>query len=308
VIWLSWRLQRTETVVVLGIFVLLLALLVPTGINMIDVYHHDGLGACLGASKGSRCGELIGGFRQQFQSLSSNASWFTLVPGLIGVMLAAPFLYDLEHGTYRLAWTQSITRSRWLVAKLGLPVLTALLASGGLIWLLTWWRAPMAHLDGRLDKTTFDVTGTVVIGYTLFALGLALALGVLWRRAAPALMVAFVGYFAARILVDYKIRDHLVAPVHATWKGVLQQPASFANAQVLKLVEVVNGHRIPLGGGFTGGGVKFFAPGHSGVPVYHAVYLPVSDFWPLQLRETALFAGLALLLIAFAAWRVLSSD
>jgi hypothetical protein len=34
----------------------------------------------------------------------------------------------------------------------------------------------------------------------------------------------------------------------------------------------------------------------------HAVYQPASDFWPLQGLETALFAGVALMLIAFAAW------
>jgi hypothetical protein len=307
VIWLSWRLQRTETFVALGIFALLAALLIPTGISMIDAYHHDGLGACLSVTGSAHCMGEIGGFRQRFQPLSDNATWFTLVPGLIGVLLAAPFLYDLEHGTYRLAWTQSITRGRWLLGKLGLPILTALLAAGALTALFTWWRSPFAHLDGRLEHGTYDVTGTVVIGYTLFALGLALALGVLWRRVAPALMVAFVGYFAARILVDYRLRDHLVAPVHATWKGMLHQPASFANARVLNMVEIINGHRISLGGGLSGGGVKFVTP-NPGRAVFHAAYIPVSDFWPLQLTETALFAGLALLLIAFATWRVLSSD
>jgi hypothetical protein len=305
--WLSWRLQRTETLVALGIFALLAALLVPTGISMTDAYHHDGLGACLLAAKGSHCGDEIGAFRQRFQSLSDNATWFTLVPGLIGVLLAAPFLYDLEHGTYRLAWTQSITRRRWLLGKLGLPILTAVLASGGLAVLFTWWRSTMAHLDGRLENSTYDVTGTVVIGYTLFALGLALALGALWRRVAPSLIVAFVGYFAARVLVDFNLRDHLVAPVRATWTGMRQQPASFTNAHVLNLTEIVNGHRIPLGGGFSGGGAKFVAPNLDRA-VFHAVYQPVGHYWPLQLTETALFTGLGLLLIAFAAWRVLASD
>jgi hypothetical protein len=36
--------------------------------------------------------------------------------------------------------------------------------------------------------------------------------------------------------------------------------------------------------------------------VFHAVYQPVSDFWPLQLTETGLFMGLAGILIGFAAW------
>jgi ABC-type transport system involved in multi-copper enzyme maturation permease subunit len=305
--WLSWRLQRTETLVALGILGLLAALLVPTGLNMWDAYQHNGLGACLSVSTSNHCMNAIGEFRTRFQSLSDTATWFTLLPGLIGVLLAAPFVSDLEHGTYRLAWTQSITRGRWLLGRLGLPVLTALLASGALIALFTWWRSPMAHLDGRLENGIFDTTGTVMIGYTLFALGLALAVGAVWRRTAVSLVAAFVGYFAARIFVDYKLRLHLVAPVHATWRGMQQAPASFTNAHVMNVVEVVNGNRIQLGGGFSGGGVKVIGPNMNSA-VFHAVYQPVSHFWPLQLTETALFAGLALLLIAFAAWRVLGSD
>jgi hypothetical protein len=39
------------------------------------------------------------------------------------------------------------------------------------------------------------------------------------------------------------------------------------------------------------------------VQFLQTVYHPASHFWPLQVRETALFAGLAVVLIAFAAWR-----
>jgi hypothetical protein len=306
VIWLSWRLQRTETLVALGILALLAAFLVPTGLNMWDAYHHDGIASCLALDQGPACMSRVGNFRFHFQSLSDNATWFTLVPGLIGVLLAAPFVSDLEHGTYRLAWTQSVTRRRWLVGKLGLPVLTAVLASGALIFLFTWWRGPIARLDGRIEHAVYDMTGTVTIGYTLFALGLAVALGVVWRRVAPSLMVAFVGYFAARLMVDYKLRAHLVAPLHATWHGT-RQPRSLDKADVMSVVGTVHGHTILTSGNFTGGAVKMAAPGlrHA---VFHAVYQPQSNFWPLQLTETALFAGLALLLIAFAAWRVLRAD
>lgn len=305
-IWLSWRLQRTETFLALGVFALLAAFLVPTGLSMADAYRHYGLGACLSVPDSSHCQDGIGAFRTRFQSLSDTATWFTLLPGLLGVLLAAPFVSDLEHGTYRLGWTQSVTRGRWLLGRLGLPVLTALLASGGLIALFTWWRAPMAQLDGRIENGIYDTTGTVVIGYTLFALGLALALGAVWRRVAASMTVAFVTYFAVRILVDYKVRDHLVAPVRATWRGA-HQPANFENAHVITMTGSVNGHQILAGGGFFGGGAKLAAPSLAHA-VFHATYLPVSDFWPLQLTETALFAGTALLLIGFAAWRVLSSD
>src|SRR5262249_48863901 len=151
VTWVSWRLQRTETLIAVGMLALLAALLIPTGIQMANAYHHDGLAACLSSNPGPTCDSQLGEFRQRSQSLIDLSSWFTLLPGLIGILLAAPFIFDLEHGTYRLAWTQSITRGRWLRGKLGLSVLSAVLSAGALILLFTWWRAPSVHIDGRLE-------------------------------------------------------------------------------------------------------------------------------------------------------------
>jgi hypothetical protein len=300
VTWVSWRLQRTETLIAVGILALLAAFLFPTGIQMANAYHQDGLAACLSAPPGSICGQKLGDFRQRFQSLIDLANWFTLVPGLIGVLLAAPFIFDLEHGTYRLAWTQSITRGRWLLGKLALAVATAVLAAGALILLFSWWRAPSIHIDGRLDGGNYDSIGTVVIGYTLFALALALAVGAVWRRAAVSLTVAFVGYFAARIFVDFSLRDHLVAPLKATYKGA-QQPSFLSNAHIMSMSATVHGRQIMSSGGFLGGQTKVGAPDMSNA-VFHVVYQPESHFWPLQLAETGLFIGVAAILILFAAW------
>jgi hypothetical protein len=285
---------------VLGIFALLAALLLPTGISMANAYHHDGLGSCLSVNVSPACSERIGSFRARFQSLSDLAGWFTLVPGLIGVLLAAPFILDLEHGTYRLAWTQSITRERWLAGKIGLSVGCAVLAGSALSLLFTWWRAPVQHLDGRLETGIYDSIGVVPIGYTLFALGLALALGAVLRRSAAALAVAFIGYFAGRILMDLKVRDHLVSPLTATWRGD-HQPDSLVNAHVISLSGTVNGHQVIGGSGFQGGTQKLAAP-DIGNAVFHAVYQPTSYFWQLQLTEAALFTAAAALLIGFAVW------
>lgn len=299
--WVGWRLQRTETLVALGVLALLGALLVPTGIQMADAYHQEGLAACLSVGAGPVCAAKLGEFQQRFQALRTMGNWFTLIPGLIGVLLAAPFILDLEQGTYRLAWTQSITRGRWLAGKLGLPVLAALIASGALIGLFTWWRAPDIHIYGRLDTGNYDTTGTVVIGYTLFALALALALGAIWRRAAASLTVAFVGYFAARILVDYSLRDHLVAPLKAAYHGA-RQPSFLYNAHILSIDATVGGKQIMRGSGsFLGGHVAIGVPGASKA-LFHVVYQPENHFWPLQLTETGLYLGLAAILILLAAW------
>ena len=296
----AWRLQRTETAVVVGILALVAALLIPTGIQMANAYHSDGLNACRALNIGPPCAARIGQFQSRFQALTVLANWFTLVPGLIGVLLAAPFILDLEHGTYRLAWTQGITRRRWLAGKVGILVLTAVVASGALALLMAWWRSPQADLNGRLDTGVYDTAGIVVVGYALFALGLALVLGALWRRSAASLTVAFVGYFAMRIFVDYWLRNRLVSPLQGSWRG-LRQPQFLYHAQIMS-ESGGSGKGGFKSGGPLGGHAQMAVPGNASHTLFHAVYQPASHFWSLQLSETALFTGLAALLIAFAAW------
>ncbi len=302
--WVSWRLQRTETLIAVGILALIAALLVPTGITMASAYSHDGLAACLGVHSSYQCSQAIVGFQLRFGSLSGLLNFFTLIPGLIGVLLAAPFILELENGTYRLAWTQSITRRRWITTKLAVPIAAALLISAALILLTTWWRTPFVQLNGRMDTGTYDSEGTVVFGYTLFALGLALAVGAIWRRAVAAVTVAFVGYFIARIFVDTWLRNRLVAPLKATWHTAAGQPANLNHANIISQTGSGPSVVVASGSGPLGGHVRVAVSGRLGFgpTTMHAVYQPASDFWPLQGLETGLFAGAAVVLIAFAAW------
>lgn len=301
--WLAWRLQRTETLVAAGILALLAALLVPTGIEMANAYHRDGLAACLSPNPGFACAQKIGSFQSRYTSLNFLVNWFTLIPGVLGVLMAAPFIGDLEHGTHRLAWTQSVTRQRWLALKLALPVVAAALAGVALVLLLTWWRTPLTAINGRLVTGTYDTTGVVAVGYTVFALALALALGALWRRTGVSITAAFVGYFAVRIADDYWLRSRLMSPLHASWRGA-NLPRFLDNANILSQSTTVHGRVVESSsvGGVLGTHAQMAVP-NARDAVYHAVYQPASFFWPMQLRETGLFLAAAALLIAFAAWR-----
>jgi hypothetical protein len=61
-----------------------------------------------------------------------------VAPGLIGVFYGAPLIAgELETGTFRLAWTQSITRTRWLVVKLGVVGLGSMAVAGLLSLMVT---------------------------------------------------------------------------------------------------------------------------------------------------------------------------
>ena len=306
-IWLSWRRQRTETFVAGAILALLVVLLVPSGLEMAHAYHRDGLGSCLTASTSDSCDQAISSFTSRFSSISSFIAWLTLVPGLIGVLLAAPFVLELEQGTYRLAWTQSVTRGRWIATKLALAVGAGVVAALAFTLLVTWWRAPLVHLQGRMEQSVFDSEGIVVFGYTLFALGVATAIGVVWRRGVAAVVVGFAGYFAARIFVDTWLRQRLLTPIHAKWPISASDPSFIRHGWILNEYpsDRFGGRGMPLGlcppprvvGEKASAGDCLARHGY----VMNAIYEPASRFWALQGIETSLFLGAAVLLLAFAA-------
>jgi hypothetical protein len=236
--------------------------------------------------------------------------WLNLVPGLIGVALAAPLALDLENGTIRLAWTQSVPRSHWLGTKLAVTLATALAAGGAFSLLFTFYDRPLDHVYGPFDNFGFE--GVVPLAYVLFALALAFAVGVLWRRTAPAVILGFAAYVASRLFVQSWLRQRFDTPLSATWGPHTSGPR-LDRAWVLSEVPSNKaGH--PFTGGAQvlqscsrslGKGVKGLDPNclmRHGAGYNHALWQPASRFWEFQGIETALFGGIALVLLAFAAW------
>jgi hypothetical protein len=156
-----------------------------------------------------------------------------------------------------------------------------------------------------MDNSVFDAEGTVVLGYTLFALALCTLVGVLWRRAVPALMVGFAGYFAVRVLFDSVVRQHLLTPLQTTWRADGALPPGVRHAWVLRQFPSDRlGHLAPVDITCARGPDIATNCPKPGVGYMHAVYHPASHFWALQGIETAIFGGLALAMLAVAAWWV----
>jgi hypothetical protein len=308
--WVGWRLQRTETLIAAAVLAAIAALLVPTGIEIASQYSRDGLSSCLAQNTSSlSCASAIDSFTTRFHDLNALIAWFTLLPGLIGVLLAAPFVLELETGTYRLAWTQSITRRRWIATKLALAVGTALVAALALIALMTWWHTPLVRLQGRMEANVYDGEGIVVFGYTLFALTLGTAIGALWRRAVPALVAGFAAYFAVRVFVDTWLRQRLLPPVTVNWPFAGPRPSKLDHAWIISEQQTDRvGHPLHSVGdhpciklGFATKKALGECLAQHGI-LTHTVYEPASRFWALQGIETGLFAGSALALLLFTAW------
>jgi len=141
-----------------------------------------------------------------------------LTPAIIGIFWGAPLISrELETGTFRLAWTQSISRTRWLAVKLGLTGLASMATAGLLSLMVTWWSSPMDQLNPlggyRLSALLFGARDLIPVGYAAFALALGVTTGLLARRAVPAIAITLAIFTAVQVAVPLWVRPHLIPPV-----------------------------------------------------------------------------------------------
>lgn len=100
-----------------------------------------------------------------------------VLPGLLGIFWGAALIArELETGTFRFAWTQGITRTRWMAVKLGVAGLASMAVTGLLSLLVTWWSSPLDTVSAD-PFGTFDERGLAPVGYAAFAFALGVTAG-----------------------------------------------------------------------------------------------------------------------------------
>ena len=230
------------------------------------------------------------------------------MPAVIGVLLATPLVLEFERGTHRLAWTQSVTRARWLTTRLVLIGLGAVLSGLLLTALMTWWRAPLDGVGSRLSEG-FDFEGIVPTAYTVFAAALVLTIGVVLRRTGTAIGLAFVLFFVIRIGIEGWVRQHFQAAVEKTWTN--GSGPDLHGAWILSQtrgLQVADGYpndprNIDSCVNRTTKGVdRACLAQHHIVEYGSAVFQPASRFWLFQGIEAGIFVALAAALVLFSAW------
>jgi hypothetical protein len=328
--WVVWRQYRAQAAIAGALLAALAALLVVTGLQAASQWH-SALTAC---SASHSCGNLSSSL-----FLGSHAVGFLVVltlgvPAMLGMLLGAPLLaHEFETGTSQYAWTQSVTRRRWLAAKTGWPLLAAAAVGGVVSALVTWWSGPDNALQADAFKPgRFDIMGIVPVGYAVFAMALAIAAGGLLRRTLPAIGITLAGFIAVRMVIYGWLRAHFMtavtsyfpvggdpAPAGSAWQ--LSGGYVGAGGQPIPIPQSVNGP--VLGGGAVGGlpvsslpaqcqaaaGNGRFTPAayHAAVSCAQAhgirgyvTYQPASRYWAFQGIETGIFLLLAAALIAVA--------
>jgi len=304
--WLTLRQQRLETLIGGAVLSFVAALLLMTGRDMNATLQHTGAAACLARhAQDATCQAVEGAFQGQYNALDQSVSWLNFLPPVFGILLAAPFVLEIEQGTYRLIWTQGITRLRWVTIKLGLIVAGAVAVSLTLSLLMGWWHAPMDQLQGQFSPNSFDFEGIVPVAYTVYAVALGLAVGTVLRRTIPAMAVTLIGFLGLRGVLEV-VRPHYLPPVVKTtavgtpavqrsdW--VLNQGLQDRGGHVVRYLDAVR-----LCGATRGQALDAACLSHQGI-VNAITYQPASRLGLFQGIEAAIFLGMAAGLLALTIW------
>ena len=310
--WVTWRQYRYQGALAAALLAALAVLLLISGLHAAQVWHS----ALAGCMKDNSCGNL---------SLS-NPAFTTLVaatsavPLLAGLFWGAPMVaHELETGTNQFAWTQSITRRRWLAVRAGWLLLAAAVLAGAVSALVTWWIGPDHALTADAFKVNrFDITDIAPVGYAIFAMALGIFAGMLLRRTLPALAVTLAGFAGIRELIALWLRLHYMTPVTVYYKLTAPFVPAGSYLSVSQGIVGPNGQP-PVGGpaGYVFNGEpipaicqKVLLNQRRGVPSCMAAhgyrgyltYQPASRFWAFQGIETGIFVVLAAVLLGVTFW------
>ncbi|MGW2286540.1 hypothetical protein [Streptomyces phaeochromogenes] len=227
----------------------------------------------------------------------------TYFPLLVAVWAGAALIgRELENGTAHLVWTQSVSPTRWLAAKLAVPALLITAGTAVLVPLhrLMWNRGAELLWADWYDENTFHANGTVTLAYALCGLALGALVGLVVGRALPALGVAFAALLAVFHLGN-EYRVSLWPTVTVTGAKALNLPD-----KALRLDQGVitdEGTRIGNNMACTDSdGVADLRRclDRGGLDEIWATYHPKSHFWPLQLAETGFVLAVAALAVTAA--------
>lgn len=257
------------------------------------------------------CGDTVRDYldsRLRLKGVQSGTWLLTMaLPAAFGAFIAGPALArELESGTFRLAWSQSVPPSRWLAAKLLVPAVLAVATTSALAT-ASWWfwsrHGDSPYPSAWFERSVYGAVGTVPVAHALFGLALGALAGLLVRRTVAAMAATAIGYGLVLLAVD-TVRAGLwptrtdVFPVrgdHAFPPRAWSVAEGYATSA---------GERIPVDACLLSQDDLGDCLASLGASERYHDYHPASHFWPLQLVETGILLALAALAV-FAAFRVL---
>lgn len=252
--------------------------------------------------------------------LSSLDFGVMLVPALLGVFVGAPLVArEIESGTYRFTWTQSVGRTRLVLGVLSYVMTAAMVAAAVLGAFLGWDAHPyeVVGVASRWQAGFFVATPLLLPAWTSLALGIGVLVGSILQRtvaamaATAAAVAGLLAAFYAVLLPAMLSVAPVVTPIGAPDQiglGNLAAPAP-AGTEILTGSWLVRSWLVGSGGHPVGGsaagrlysqwaGASKGAPGAAAVHGYRLLVAsqPPDRFWVFQV-----VAATALLLLGVAA-------
>lgn len=211
---LGIRQFRTQAYVAIGLLAVAAIVLASTGSHLAHIYDLQAK-AEAACAPSSPC-QVDLNISTFYRLLELIGTALVAVPALVGAFWGAPLIArEFEHGTHRLAWTQSVTRTRWLAVKLALVGAASVAATGLLSLMVTWWSSPIDHANmNRFGAGLFGERNIAPLGYAAFGFVLGVAAGLLIRRTLPAMATTLGVFLGVRIGFTYLVRPHLLPPAH----------------------------------------------------------------------------------------------
>jgi hypothetical protein len=315
--WVAWRQQRASAVAAAVLLAVGGLVLLASGWQVTAAARDSGLAACVAA--GGDCQVLIEAFASRHGAILESVSTLgALLPVVLGVLVGGPLLArEFEQGTYRLAWTQSVTRGRWLAARLavagGILVAVAAVAAG----LLTWWWGRFDQL-AISSRAALERGGLVPVATAVLAFAVATAAGALTRRVVAALATGLVAVLVVAISLNLAAQSWSAPrprPLPITDPAGHPGPGAGLDDRVL-----ASGDRDRAGRDGSAQALDRRCPGATGG--HRAVgrclaaggihrtdrYQPAGRAWQLALAQSALYLVVAALFLALACWRTLRPD
>jgi hypothetical protein len=288
--WVTWRQHRPQAVAMIVLAGVIAIAAVAIGAWMRSRFNADGLGTCLARSSGVGCGAAITSFSREFNGGATLPLTIVLfaVPGIFGALVGAPLLgQELERGTWQLAWSQTVPRTRWLTVKLGLIVAGLVIFGAAVTAVMTWAWAPLDRIGIRLQPPPFNFEAVTFTCSLLCGFGLAVLAGLLLRNTIGG---AVAGYFAWE--VPFVVSTLLTGPVHILTTTTRIACAANACAEAsTNSTPPVTGHLGDLVLGVT----------HAGNHLV-VTYLPAGQFWPLQFIVGGMYLAVGAAALVSAVW------
>lgn len=211
----AWLQARTQLLTGAALLLAVAIVTAATGPQLAHLYTTDVV-PC--AAHGDCDAQLQALF--SYDGFLQNAFNFVIriVPALIGIFWGAPIMArELETGTFRMAWTQSVSRSRWVLTKLALGAGASAAIAGLFSFTVTWWFRSFDLANHSLHSfALFDQRDLVAVGYALFAFAVGALTGAMLRRILAAMAATLVVFTVARVAIGLWVRPNFMPPLHTT--------------------------------------------------------------------------------------------